>query len=325
MRKFYDIQIFADVTTNMTKTTTSKMSPTMKEFYDTALLENAREAAVFGQFGKDQTMSHGKTAEWRKFDTFAPAIAPIEEGVVPAGQTLGMSSVKATLTQHGDYVPVADVLEYTAFDDVIFGAAEEMGAAGGETEDILTRNALLGGVNAAFPNSKTRKTLSATDVLTPAMVNKAATMLKKMKAPKINGYYVAIIHPSVAEDLRESNEWKEYHKYNAVNQIFKGEIGELHGVKFIESNNAKVWKGDDTASGTAVYATLFFGKDAWGKVNLEGAGMEMIIKDKSEIGGPLEQFSTVGYKFMHGAKILYEERLVRIETGSSYSALDEAN
>ena len=324
MRKFYDIQIFA-VTDNMTKTSTAKMSPTMKEFYDTALLENAREAAVFGQFGKDQTMSHGKTAEWRKFDTFAPATTPIEEGVIPAGQTLGMSSVKATLTQHGDFVPVSDVLEYTAFDDVIFGATEEMGAAGGETEDILTRNALLGGNNVAFANSKTRKTLGASDVLTPAMVNKAATMLKKMKAPKINGYYVAIIHPSVAEDLRESNEWKEYHKYNAVNQIFKGEIGELHGVKFIESNNAKVWKGDDTASGTAVYATLFFGKDAWGKVNLEGAGMEMIIKDKSEIGGPLEQYSTVGYKFMHGAKILYEERLVRIETGSSYSALDEAN
>lgn len=51
----------------------------------------------------------------------------------------------------------------------------------------------------------------------------------------------------------------------------------------------------------------------------------MIIKDKSEIGGPLELYSTVGYKFSHGAKILYEERILRVESGSSYSSVDEEN
>lgn len=327
----FNVQYFADVVTpnnfysptSMTKTSTSEMSSTMKDFYDTALLENAREASVFDQFGKVQTTTHGKKAEWRRFNTFAPALTPLTEGVTPEGKTLGMSVKTAELSQHGDYVPVSDVLEYTAFDDVIFGATEEMGAAGGETQDILTRNTLVSDTNTAWPNNKTRGTITASDILTPEIVNKAATLLKKNKAPKINGYYVAIIHPSVAEDLRNSNEWKEFHKYNAVEQIFKGEIGELHGVKFIESNNAKIWK--EGQNGAAVYATLFFGKDAWGKVNLEGAGMEMIIKDKSEVGGPLEQFSTIGYKFMHGTAVLYPERLVRVETGSSYSAIDEAN
>ena len=53
--------------------------------------------------------------------------------------------------------------------------------------------------------------------------------------------------------------------------------------------------------------------------------MEMIVKTKEQIGGPLNQFSTIGYKFCHGAKILYQERLLRVESGSSYSAIDEAN
>ena len=326
--KNFDIQLFAfEAPSTMTKTTTSGISSTIKEFYDTALLENAREASVFGQFGKTQTMSNGLSAEWRRFKTFAPATTPLTEGVAPSGSTLGIEAIHANLSQHGDFVAVSDQLEYAAIDDIIFGATEEMGAAGGATEDILTRNALLGGTNVAYcANSSgnvptSRGDLDGTSRLTPEYVNKAATLLKKMKAPRINGYYVAIIHPSVAEDLRNSEEWKEFHKYNAVNPIFKGEIGELHGVKFVESNDAKIYK----SGANAVYATLFFGADAWGTLDPEGMGMEMIIKDKSERGGPLNQYSTIGYKFMHGAAILYQERLVRVESNSSYSATDEAN
>ena len=51
----------------------------------------------------------------------------------------------------------------------------------------------------------------------------------------------------------------------------------------------------------------------------------MIIKSKEQIGGPLNQFSTAGYKFEFGAKILYEDRMVRVESCSSYSGSDEAN
>jgi hypothetical protein len=53
--------------------------------------------------------------------------------------------------------------------------------------------------------------------------------------------------------------------------------------------------------------------------------METIIKDKKEVGGPLEQFGTVGVKFEMAAKILYQERMVTVWSGSSYSAVEEAN
>lgn len=319
-----NLQLFADVTpVNVTTQTTTgaDMSPTMKTFYDTALLENAREQMVFTQFGKKQPM-HGNKVEWRKFNTFAKALTPLTEGVIPTGQTFGMTKIEATTTQHGDYVAVSDRLELESYDDVIFGATEEMGAAEGETYDTLTRNILVAGNSVAYGGGKTsRNALTEADILTPELVAKAATWLKKNKAPKIDGSYVAIIHPSVAFDLRNSEEWKEFHKYNDVAPIFKGEIGMLHGVRFVECNESKVWKDDETA----VYATLFLGKDAFGILDPEGEGMEMIIKTKEQIGGPLNQFGTIGYKFCHGAKILYQERMLRVETGSSYSAIDEAN
>lgn len=319
-----NIQLFAafETPTAINKTTTSDLSATMKTFYNKSLLENAREESVFEQFAMPTPMTHGKTAEWRKWKTFAPALTPLEEGVTPPGSTFGMEAITGSLTQHGDYTPISDVFEMTAYDPIIYGATEEMGAAGAETEDILTRNDLMLGTNVMYGNNRDDiSELTSADTITPALINKAATMLKKMRAPKINGYYVAVIHPSVALDLRESAEWKEYHKYNDTTPIFKGEIGELHGVKFIESNFATVEQGTDIK----VYSTLIFGKDAFGKLGIEGGDMQMIIHGKDEVGGPLDQFSTVGYKFMHGAKILYEERLVNLMTASSYLNEDDAN
>ena len=321
-----NLQLFAADVNPINVTTQSGMSPTMKTFYDTALLENAREAMVFTQFGDKQPM-HGNKVEWRKFNTFAKAMTPLTEGVIPTGQTFGMTKIEGEITQHGDFTAVSDRLELESYDDVIFGATEEMGAAEGETYDTLTRNILVAGnsVMYAGEGATSRQQISKGHKLTPEIVNKAATWLKKNKAPKINGYYVALIHPSVAYDLRESEEWKEFHKYNDVTPIFKGEIGELHNVKFIETTNAKIWDNGDATDGSVVYATLFLGAKAFGILDPEGEGMEMIVKTKEQIGGPLNQFSTIGYKFCHGAKILYQERLLRVESGSSFGDVDTPN
>ena len=306
-------------------TTQSSMSPTMKPFIDTYLLENARESSIFSQFGKQEKMK-GNKIEWRKFDTFAKALTPLQEGVIPSGQTFGMTKIEATTTQHGDYTVITDRLSREAFDNVVVGATEEMGAAMGETYDTLTRNILVAGNSVMYcPNGDTevtsRSAITKDCVLTPDVVNRAYTWLKKNKAPLIDGKYIALIHPSVVYDIRKSEEWNDAHKYSATTEIFNGEIGELHKVRFIETNNAKIWKDGDTC----VYATLFLGKDAFGVLNPEGEDTEMIVKREDEIGGPLNQFSTIGYKFCHGAKILYQERMLRVESGSFYSDVDEAN
>lgn len=323
-----NLQLFAveNATQNVTPINiTSDVAVNWKTFYQTSLLENAREAMVFTQFGKKQPIRGGK-CEWDKWETFEKALTPLQEGVIPTGQKFGMTKIEAEITQHGDFTAISDRLEKEGYHDTVYGATEEMGAAEGETYDTLTRNALIAGNSVLYcPNGSaevtSRTALTAECILTPSVVHRAATWLKKNKAPKIEGSYVAIIHPSVAYDLRNSEEWKEFHKYNDVTPIFKGEIGMLHGVRFVESNNAKVWKNGEVAT----YATLFLGKDAFGIVEPEGEGMEMFIKPASQIGGPIEQFSTVGYKFCHGAKILYQERLLRVESGSFFSNTDEEN
>ena len=346
----FDLQLHADAgnvvnttTGNVnaytgTENTTNAMSPSMKTFYDTELLENAREKLIFQQLGRKQALpaNHGKTVEWRKWKTL-PGVDKLKEGVIPEGKTLGMTSMTVPIDQYGMYVTVSDQLELHAVDDAILGATEEIGASAGESYDKLVRAVLMTGANVMFadiydadgnyvstPDTRSALVAGKTNVahLTPKMVNKVVTAMKKNKVPTFSGgKYVAVIHPSVSEDLRESKAWQEYHKYAATTEIFNGEIGELHGVRFVESNLAPIVKESDTA----VYLTMFFGRDAFGVVDPEGAGMETIIKSKDEIGGPLNQFSTIGTKFSMAAKILYPERLLTVESLSSYSAIDEAN
>lgn len=308
------------------------LAPGMKTYYDTELLENARPELYFAQFGRKQPLpaNKGRTIEWRKWNTL-PNAPVLQEGVIPTGEKLGQTTLTTGLEQYGMFVAITDLLDLHHVDNVLLGATEELGASAGNTLDILIRNELMTGTNVMYCDNLLGDEIEAangygemdSDVnrLTPDMINKAVTALKKAKAPKINGKYVAIIHPSVTYDIRSCPEWIEAHKYAATTEIFNGEIGELHGVRFVESTNAPVHREE----GRIVYSSFFFGKEAYGIIDAEGGAMEMIIKDKSEVGGPLEQYSTAGYKFEHGAKILYPERMIRVESCSAYSNTDTPN
>ena len=356
----FDLQMFADAGTLVNATgnyvnagtgeTTgfegvNTLAPEMKTFYDTELLENARIEMFYAQFGKRQPLpkNHHGSVEWRKWNTFERA-AKLTEGVIPTGQKFGVTALTGTIDQYGTYTSITDKLELRAYDDIILGATEEMGASAAETQEMLIRDALLVNTNVLYcdnidvatgevkgtptsPATMGAATADGFSILTPAMVNKAVTIMKKNRVPRIGGRYYAVIHPSVAHDLRNCEGWIEAHKYAAPEELFNGEIGELHGVRFIENVFAPVLKGDyANKAGGATYATYFFGKDSFGIIDPEGGGLEMIIKDKSEVGGPLNQFSTIGYKFeTNGATILYPERLLRVMSTSTFSATDDVN
>ena len=325
------------------------LSPELKAFYDTELLENARTELFYAQFAKRQPLpaNHKGAVEWRKWNTFDRA-SKLTEGVIPTGQKFGVTTVTGSVDQYGTYTAITDKLELRAYDDVILGATEEMGASAAETQEKLIRDALLLGTNVLYcdnvkpdgtpapgitvvtPNGcdemEARPELIS--LLTPAMINKAVTILKKNRVPRLNGRYYAVIHPSVAHDLRQCEGWIEAHKYAAPEELYNGEIGELHGVRFIEDAFAPVLGGEDYGNkeGGVTYASYFFGKDSFGIIDPEGGALEMIIHDKGEIGGPLNQFSTIGYKFeTNGATILYPERLLRVMSCTSFSGTDEEN
>lgn len=359
MRELYrklDLQLFAEAGT-LTNTTlgyrnaytgdltpfstgTDDLTPTMKSFYKTGMLKNARPKLVYAQLGKKQPLPtrHGRTVEWRKMNTL-PEVPELTEGVIPTGQKLGMIALTVSLTQYGMYVAVSDLLQLHATDPILTEAAEELGATGGKTNDKLVRNVLKANTNILFadayngdsfqskPSTKAQLLTamgSYTCDVTPDMINQAKTILEAADVPAFDdGSYVCVLHPHVAYAIRRHKDWNEVVKYQAAKRIFSGEIGELHGVRFVVTTQAPIIKEDGDS--LATYKTMVFGKDAFGVIDVEGGGLETIYKDRKQIGGPLEQFSTMGIKFEMAAKILYQERMVTIWSGSPYSSTATPN
>ena len=409
------LQLFATQTT-LLNTTGNDLSPEMKTYYDKRLLDHAQAALVHDQFGQKRNIpkNGGKTVEFRSFSPLEKAMTPLTEGVTPSGNQLDVKSITATVDQYGDYIVQSDVLELTALDNTILEATKLLGRQAGLTLDTVTRNAIASGTNVMYApkvsgGSETevtsRAALDTTALLTVDLVEQVVAELRAQNAPTINGDYVAIIHPYTAYDLMRDPDWRDPHKYADTTALYEGEIGKIGGVRFVETTEAKIYRGDDLASdsrtltlsanisgavtsisftggtvaasslvgrkimingvvatvtanttsaitvastnfgsgtsgttkiypaeagkdGLSVFASLFFGDGAYGTTEVEGGGLQTIVKQKGSAGtaDPLDQRSSIGWKALKVAEILIGSYLIRVEhCVKRWSATAKAN
>lgn len=334
-----DLQMFATASTqNQNATSASGMSAEMKTFYEKRLIDQAEPALVHDQFGDPYPIpaNGGKNIEFRKYDSLPKATTPLTEGVTPDGQTMNVSTVTAEVKQYGGWVPITDTLQLTAIDNNIVQATKIIASQAGRTLDTIVRDVLAGGTNVIYAPKigeggaetavTSRATLDATCQLTSDLIARAATQLKAMNADPIGTSFVGIIHPYVTYELRRDPDWIDVHKYAQPDEIYNGEIGTLHGVRFVETSEAKIWKGTGCPAGLAVFSTLILGAHAYGSTEIEGGGLEHIVKQLGYGDDPLNQRASVGWKAHKTAERLVEQYMVRIESCSArYSGTAEAN
>jgi N4-gp56 family major capsid protein len=251
--------------------------------------------------------------------------------VTPDGKSLTVTAITATVAQYGDYITQSDVLELTALDNTILEATKLLGRQAGLTLDTITRNVLQSGTNVTYcpkvaadgteTEVTSRSALDNTCQLTVKVIQQVVAKLRAQNAPTINGKYVAIIHPYVAYDLMRDPEWIEAHKYAKPENLYEGEIGEVAGVRFVQTTEAKIYEG-------GVFGSLFMGDGAYGVTEITGGGLQTIVKQKGSAGtaDPLDQRSSVGWKAIKTAELLIPNYLVRVESKSAvFSGTAAAN
>lgn len=83
-----------------------------------------------------------------------------------------------------------------------------------------------------------------------------------------------------------------------------------------------IYPGEGGAKGRDVYSTLIVGADAYGVTELEGGGLQHIVKQLGSSGtaDPLNQRATAGWKLTKVAERLVEQYMVRIESASSFES-----
>ncbi|WP_458397421.1 N4-gp56 family major capsid protein [Anaerotignum sp.] len=328
MREYeMNLRLFDTGIEGIMTTGTETLSAEMKVYYDDLLHDHAKPNLVHDQFGQKRPIpkNKGKEVEFRRYKSLPKALTALTEGVTPEPNKMEVMTITARVQQYGDWIALTDILLMTAIDNNLVEAVELLGDQAGRTLDTVTREVINGGTNVLYaPKGETvvtaREDLDATAMLTASLVMKAAAILKGKNTKTIDKSFVAIIHPFSAYDLMMDEGWKDAHKYTTPENIYEGELGKLGNVRFVESTEAKIW-ANAGQGGISVYSTLVLGANAYGVTEIEGGGLQTIVKQlgSAGTGDPLNQRASAGWKALKTAEILSDEYMVRIEHASSFA------
>ncbi|MDD3428445.1 MAG: N4-gp56 family major capsid protein [Oscillospiraceae bacterium] len=309
----------ADVTNTLANTLAEN-----KVYYERTLLKRLVPNLLFARFGQKKSMpqNEGDKISFRRFNSIAPSTTPLTEGVTPAGKALDVDKVECTVQQYGDFVRITDKLKTTGIDPVLIETANVLGESAALTIDTVVRDVVCAGTNVQYAGGRAnRDAVTAADVITSGEIRKAVRTLKRNNArPLEGGYYIGIIDSDIAYDIMNDPLWQDISKYSGGSAIMSGEIGKLAGVRFIESSNAPT---AENTSGIVVHQTMILGADAYGVVDVAGAGggakPEMIVKPLGSAGtdDPLNQRATSGWKALFCAVRLQELSMVRLESAAT--------
>lgn len=291
-------------------------------YYDKKLLERLEIELRFDQFGDKKPMPKrmGNEIKWTRYTNFAANTTPLTEGTTPNGLTLQSVQISAIPLQYGDFVTLSDFLIAEAIDPVIEGANDVLGYRAALSVDTLIRDALDGNVTDQFAGGVANEAAVATNMVA-SEIRAAVKTLRVAGVPTMGGEYQLLVHPAQSFDLQgdtAAGGWLDVNKYTSATPMMKGEVGKLYGARVMESPNVKVNAGAGSG-GADTYHAYMFGKSAFGNVDLAGQNMKMYAKQLGSAGteDPLDQRSTVGYKFSHATKVLEAARAIQIYTLAS--------
>ena len=303
------------------------LAPEMKTYYDRRLIARALPTLLHARFAQRRTIPRrgGKIIEFRKFSSLGVSKTALTEGTPPAGQSLTVTAITATVLQYGDGVKFSDLVRTTTIDPILEETTDLLAEQAAESIDEIVRDALVLGTSVQYWDGSraARVNIAATDTLNVATIRRAVLTLTLNRARKIDGMYHAIIHPRQAHDLQGTTEWVNAQiAGERTGRVQSGALGSLYGVTFWVSDKAHLVANSGVGATVDVYMALFFGADAYGVVALESHNLETIFHPLGSAGTSdmLNQQSSMGWKVAFTTKILSDEFMVRVETSTSTGA-----
>lgn len=267
-------------------------------------------------------------------------VITLTEGVPPsnAPYKLIFEFITRTLQQYGSYAQVSDIVDETEFLNTGDALMEKFGEEAALWCDTLIRDSCINGtveeptkftkryagaatdfttLLAAAPTASQFTTSDLLDCVTEMRLNKAK--------PFDDGTFAAVISPDQERDLLEEqgNAWVYASAQNKPQQIWKGEIGTLFGIKVMRTTNAMRQTAEGTnVAGGKVIASLIFGKDAFAVPDLEGENPpspKVYTITEPDSANPFGQFITYVWKTFYNAVCLSSWNGIVLQTQSAYT------
>lgn len=287
-------------------------------FYESKFLKRSKYALVHEQVGQKSTRGkgEGKVARFNRSAPLSTATTPLTEGSHGNESSISTSTVDITLAEYGNWIKPAKFFKLTSIDPDCTEKVEVVGQNMGETFDELARDALYSGGTAQLASGVSALSdVAVTDTFDSDEVRKSLRTLETNKAQRFDdGLFRGIVGPYTKYDLRGDSTWINAHTYSDTKELYRGEIGELHGVRFLETANQKT-----ESSTVTVYSNFIMGKDSFGVYNLEGDLPKLYIKtpNASDTSNPLDRYSTIGWAGSYVAKVLIATWVINVKTGAT--------
>ena len=169
---------------------------------------------------------------------------------------------------------------------------------------------------------------------TEAKIFKSANLTKSNATLTVKGTVTKAFKVPVTEEITKEDAFKMAGKQITINSgatiytILSAEAGAAGNASITVDKEVTAADTNPLAtvgggkSGRAVYSTLVLADNAYGVTDIEGGGLQHIVKNLGSAGSadPLNQRATVGWKAIKTAERLVEPYMVRIETCSTFDS-----
>jgi len=297
---------------------TSDLSNEVKTYYVAKFLERAQYQLLHGEGAQKNThpKGEGNVIKWNRYDPLTVSTTPLTEGSNPSEASVTASTVTAQLQEYGNVIKISKLLKLTSIDKDATEKVELIGQNMGETIDTLDREALFAGATVQLAGGKSAlSNIAASDVFNVTEIKKAVRTLEVNKAMKYpDGFFIGKVGPYTKYDLISDGTWINAKTYSDVKQLYRGEIGELYGVRFVNVTNQKT-----ESSTTTVYSNFIQGANAFAAYDLEGDQPQLYVKipDAGDTSNPTNRYSTIGWAGSYVSKVLISSWIVNVKTGAT--------
>ncbi len=325
----------------LNETGLSGISAQYQKHFKKDLLKHAIQELRLNEFAMKATLPKNLGAKvvsfMRRVAAAASNVQVLTEGTpISTFTSVTMTEVPVTLAQLGEATKFTDLLSWTQLYNTLKQGVALMGEDCALKADDVTRAVVChettgatkryGSALADFTALSAATAAAGKAVATDFL--DAVTKLKINRSPKIGGAYAGIIAPQISRDMMNDPDWLEAHRYQDAVKIFNGELGRLHGIRFVEATNPWI---EDEAEGTydaadgntdgLIYSTIITGQDAYGVTALDGQspfGPQIIICDKADKSDPLNQTMTAGWKSYYGAVMLNAAFAINLRSKTTF-------
>jgi N4-gp56 family major capsid protein len=302
--------------------TTTALSQLMQTYYDRLFIDTAKHWLIHEEGAQKRPLpqGEGKTVYFQRYTPLAIVTAQLTEATNPTCVNLSATNVSVVVSEFGSYSKISKLLSLTAVDRKMKGAVEVHAQNAGESRDQMVREKALVGATAQLAGGSAALTdVGTTDTLSSAEIRKAVRTLKANKAMRYNdGYFLGKVSPYVSYDLMGDTTWVNAHTYKDGSNLYKGELGRLHGVRFLETTNWKETVNGGTSSADIIHSFIH-GKNAIGVTDLDGDEKKIYVKtpNANDTSNPLDRYYTVGWAMTFAPVKLVSTWIIEIKSGAT--------